>query len=252
MTEGSGRIISLGNHGDPTVIYVNGLMVTIHGGCKGDPVEGDVDIDIEDGRIVISGAKIVEAEKGLICIEPINTEGPSNDLNVIQSSMDDQVLKVGDVIGEDFIAPEGLERLHNWMVYNVTKEDVPQLLEPKSSAPRNRVDWEAGYKHIKKLKDKGHVYAGMWTMDDYRAIVKNVLRGGFNGKAQLNVHCYPCAYNRYWGDEKELSSRTAEVFFLFNNFELLSSWKEKDLDAYVRAKQDVPELKRFVAPAYEM
>ena len=53
-----------------------------------------------------------------------------------------RILQIGDVLGLDFELPEGLERLNGWLVYNFTKQGIPQALDVSGSYPLGRY-WES-------------------------------------------------------------------------------------------------------------
>lgn len=78
--------------------------------------------------------------------------------------------------------------MKGWLIYNFTVEGVPQVLEPIESAPKDVVRWATAVTHMEKtLKEQGHAGARLWTETDGSAIFNNVVKGGHNDKAQLDV-----------------------------------------------------------------
>lgn len=157
----------------------------------------------------------------------------------------DQTLKIGDVLGQDFDLPEGLERLNGWLVYNFSLNGTPQALEPIESAPEGVVNWNTGLSHVEKtLKNQGHANARLWSwkQSDGSVIFNNIVQGGYNDKAELDVSGSN-PNGRYWdGIQLTLGPGGAVVHYL--DIEKHIDWKSKNDVARVRAVQDIPELSR--------
>ena len=155
-----------------------------------------------------------------------------------------RILQIGDVLGINFNLPKGLERLNGWLVYNFTKQGIPQALEPLESAPEGLVSWYAGVDHVRQTlkKDHGHTGAHLWTAGDGSAIFNNIVQGGHNHKAQLDVSGANPA-GRYWeSTEFVLGPGGAVVRYL--DIDRHRDWRSRSDVARVRAVQDVPALAR--------
>lgn len=137
--------IYLGDNFGAAVIHVNGLTLNTDGQGNVKLQNGNVTIDITDGNIsVYKGSEDAT----------VQLKQPTNDPDVLHSSLDKRAIQVGDVLGQDFDLPEGLERLNGWLIYNITEEGVPQALEPKESAPEGVVSWKTGINHAEKTLKK--------------------------------------------------------------------------------------------------
>lgn len=235
------RELSLGDDFGPAVVRVNGLTVSTDGNGNVKLQNGNVTVDIIDGNTSVFGGNVVAHTDGTVQLKPPVQE-QMNDPDVIQSSVDARAVQIGDVLGKDFDLPEGLERLDGWLVYNITEDGVPQALEPKESALEGVVNWKTGMNHAEKtLKKQGHQNARLWTEADGTAIFNNVVKGGHNDKAQLDVSG-SLPHGRYWeSTEGRTSLGPAVVRYLDDGYRRL---KFKDYVARVRAVQDVPELSR--------
>ena len=234
-TTGS-RELSLGDDFGPAVVRVNGLTVSTHGNGNVTLLNGSVAVDITNDNTSVFGGNVIAHTDGTVQLKPPSQE-QTNEIGVNTSSIDKRAVQIGDLLGEDFDLPEGLERLNGWLVYNITEGGVPQALEPRESAPADIVNWKTGMNHVEKtLKKQGHKNARLWTEADGTAIFNNVVKGGHNGKALIDVSgSYP--YGRYWEGAK--NSDNAMVRYPSDGF---ANWRYKGLYARVRAVQDVPEL----------
>lgn len=155
-----------------------------------------------------------------------------------------RILQIGDVLGMDFELPEGLKRLNGWLVYNFTKQGIPQALEPLESAPEGGVSWYAAGDHIRQTlkKDNGHTGARLWTVGDGSAIFNNIVQGGHNNKAQLDVSgSYPLG--RYWESTEFVLGPGGAVARCLH-VDLARDWRSRNDVARVRAVLDVPALAR--------
>lgn len=158
---------------------------------------GSVIVNIIDGNTWVFGGNVVAHTGGTVQLKPPVQEQTKYP-DVIQSSVDSRAVKIGDVLGKDFKLPEALERLNGWLVYNITEDGVPQALEPKESAPKRVVDWKTGMNHaLNTLKNQGHKTARLWTKADSKAIFNNLVIGGHNGIAQLELSG-SSPFGRYW------------------------------------------------------
>ena len=247
------RELSLGDDFGPAVIRVNGLTVSTDGNGNVKLRNGSVTVDITDGNTSVFGGNVIAHTDGTVQLKPPTPE-QTNEIGVIASSVDKRAVQIGDVLGKDFDLPEGLERLNGWLVYNITEGGIPQVLEPKESVPEGVVTWKTGMDHVQKtLKKQGHTGARLWTEADGTAIFNNVVKGGHNDKAQLDVSGSD-PHGRYW----ESTEQNRVVHHVVYNViwgslghamvrypgDGYRHWKSKDLDARVRAVQDVPELSR--------
>lgn len=227
----------------PAVVRVNGLTLSTDGNGNFTIENKNVKIDITDGNTSVFGGNVIAHTDGTVQLKPPAPE-QANEIGVIHSSVDKRAVQIGDVLGEDFDLPEGLERLNGWLVYNITEGGVPQALEPKDSAPEGVVNWETGMNHAQKtLKKQGHTGARLWTEADGTAIFNNVVKGGHNDKAQLDVSGSG-PDGRYWESTGYRDDPDGVMVRYPGGGG--RDWVYKDFDARVRATQDVPELARFV------
>lgn len=234
------RELSLGNDFGPAVVRVNGLTLSTDGKGNVKLQNGSVTVDITDDNISVFGGNVVAHTDDTVQLKPPAQE-QTDDPDVIRSFVDKRAVQIGDVLGADFDLPEGLERLNGWLVYNVTDKGVPQALEPKDSAPEGVVNWEAGMNHAQTLKKQGHTGARLWTEADGAAIINNVVKGGHNNKAQLNVSgSFPDG--RYWECTRIRGAPFRGIVRYPENGKRVSDYY--DHAARVRAVQDVPELSR--------
>jgi hypothetical protein len=241
------RELSLGDDFGPAVVRVNGLTVSTDGNGNIKLQNGSVTVDITDGNTSVfdNGWQcfgVIANANGTVQSKPPVAE-QTNEIGVIASSVDKRAVQIGDVLGQGFDLPEGLERLDGWLIYNITDEGVPQALEPKESAPEGVVGWNTGMNHAQQtLKKQGHTGARLWTEADGKEIFNNVVKGGHNDKAQLDVSASN-PNGRYWEGTTEFSgySGTAMLCYLGGGFRF---WEDKVDIARVRTVQDVPELSR--------
>lgn len=225
-----------------------GVVISLNG--------GRTVVDIEDGNITVSGARVVNSYNGTVFLKALSDFSSKVDEEqdvtspLIKASVNDNSLQIGSVLGEDYKLPDGLERLEGWIVYNFTDEGVPQLLEPSESGIENFcVVWDRADEHVVKLQAKGHEGARLWSPEDYENISGNIIEGGLSDKAQFDFNKKSLVF---WGQSKADcfnysmdTSPTAYAYSLKSDDGLGRREMHKSPNsAYVRATQDAPELVR--------
>ncbi len=224
------REISLGYHSEPLVVKVGDSTLTINNGKTTLNTSGDVDVITTNGNININPP----------------TQEQDDDPNTIKCSLDKRAVQVGDVLGQDYLLPEDLQRLNGWVVYNVTEEGVPQALEPAESSIQRPVNWYKSEDHMTELQEQGHKSVRFWTIDDCKSIFNNIVQGGHNEKTKLDISGTNDS-GIYWLDAKhpELTAFTHYTYLDRPENGGNKVWMHKgQYKARVRAAQDVPELTR--------
>jgi hypothetical protein len=224
----------------------------------------------QDGAIVVDLSSMSSSETvTIITGNSVQLRAPvpeqTNEIGVIESKVDTRALKIGDVLCTDlsvlpdriqniediedhiFIIPESLKRLNGWQLYNFKEDGTPQFMEPKESAPEGVVNWKTGMEHAEvTLKKQGHQNARLWTEADGDAICKNIVNGGHNHIARLDI--YGSGPLGSWWESTEDGSYPAEavVRYLVDGSGRNRRLEYKGYLARVRAVQDVPELSPYV------
>lgn len=199
----------------------------------------------QTGRLIIDVSALGDTD---ITVHGAQTDVKLQEPSIEQNradlfAVDKRVLQIGDVLGVTFDLPEGLERLHRWLIYNITDEGIPQALEPKDSAPEGLMRWPIAVKHVQEtLYVEGHENARIWTDADADAIVENVVNRGFNDKAQLALHGFT-PEGGYWNSsECDYFPRCHVVSYPGAGRRFWAGSNGPGPGARIRAVQDVPEL----------
>ncbi len=190
--------------------------------------------------------KLVTEGVSIELIPPTQKQGTN--LRVVTN---EHMLKVGDTLGADIKLPQTLQHLDGWIVYNITEEGIPQALEPAEISEKTAVNSKEAEEHISVLKKQGHKNVHLWSEDDRKKILQNIIEGGHNDKVQLEAD-NPDA--RYWGEEEHVegyaytfglcaSNTTYETGELRGQKVFAQKFYGKDSNEhYVRATQNLPEL----------
>lgn len=227
----SSRVDYLG----PVIVNVNGdrICTDINGVAKFTSGRSRLIVDITDGHFSASDGVL---QSGSIAPKKVN--GTSN---IITSSLDRGAVNVGDVLGQDIGLPQGLERLSNWIIYNVTVDGIPQALEPLESAPDGAVNWKKAKEHIAGLKDQGHVGADLMSEADAVAVFNNLVKEGHNDKAGMDLSG-GTPFGKYWLNAvRQDEPGESAVIFMDNCFR---RWDKHEGLSRARATQNVLQLMR--------
>ena len=230
--------IDLGSDFGPVNVSVNGVLL------KSGGKDGLTVLKAEKDVVVFTKGNVM-AQGGHVVAHPTEEEESEASTEIEETSIDEYTVKVGDVLGFSGKLRPSLDHLRGWIVYNITDEGVPQVLEPIQSAPTEPVSLKAAFKHVASLNKQGH-NARMWNSSDGNAVMKAVaLNNDFNAKAQLEIRWLKRA--GYWGDAlsaptvyacemKDYSDNMTGKYFVYSEHP-----KTKNLNR-VRAVQDVPQL----------
>lgn len=109
--------------------------------------------------------------------------------NAVSAAMTKKAYGVGDVL------ESGPQK--GWLIVKFNSNGSVKLLEPEETAPQGVVTWQEGKEHEAALYAQGHLTVRLWTEQDGDDIIANIVKGGYNSKAKLDVSG-SLPGGRYW------------------------------------------------------